>query len=563
MARTSRKGILQISEHKQSQLWNTAIYTRLSIEDNGQNADESISNQETLLNTFVKSYSDLKLIKSYTDNGETGTNFMRPAWENLMDDIKKQTVNCIVVKDLSRLGRNYIEAGDYLERVFPFISIRFIAINDRYDSEKILFQDSGMEVPLRNLINDFYAKDISKKVKSALEMKKKRGEFIGSSAPYGYLLKNNHLYPDPETKTVVKRIFSLKNEAITNYEIAAVLNRATIPCPSRHKCERGDKRYQKYADALWQPQAIERILRDEVYIGNTIHRYNCSLYSSHPRKMKQENWQRIENTHEQLIEKGLFIHVNEITKRGNEYRNEMKKIENPAYPDVLQGILKCGICGSSIRRDKDIKTKKGKKIAKYYYYCATKYAHENAECNHKRVIDKRIHEIILRQITLQVGLIAKADEMIENLAKEKNNQAGMERWNKIRDIEQEIKRFPIANSDLYEEMKAGKFTKSEYTYKKKQIKEKQKELLLVHQQLSINKHLQKCQKNQTEEQKLWMNKYKKFIGAKCLNREMVVELLDKVEVYNNNSIKITYKFKNEFDSIMSTIAAYGGLQNVI
>lgn len=309
MARVSRK--IKQTEYEKVQTISgpAAAYVRLSVLDNGQDTDESIINQKTMLTEFIKLCIDLQLVQCYVDNGKTGTDFERSGWRNLMDDIRQEKIKCIVVKDLSRLGRNYIEAGEYVEKIFPRFGVRLIAINDRYDSENILFQGNGLELSLRNLINDLYSKDISKKVKSSFESKKNSGEYIGSCAPYGYILSDNHLYPDESVKAIVKRIFQLKIKGIPNHKIASILNAESIPCPSKYKCECKEKRYRKYTDALWQSQAIGRILRNEVYIGNTVYKHDCSIYSQKPRKLPTQQWQRIENTHEPLVSRQIFEQV--------------------------------------------------------------------------------------------------------------------------------------------------------------------------------------------------------------------------------------------------------------
>lgn len=320
MARISRRN--QLPETLGPIYWNSASYARLSLEDNGRDSDESIVNQADMIETFAKRYPEIHLLNQYIDNGKTGTDFNRPEWERLMTDVNTGEINCIIVKDLSRLGRNYIEAGEYLEKVFPSLGVRFISINDQYDSESILFRECKWEASLRNLINDFYSKDISRKVHSSFQTKKNNGFYIGSSAPYGYQLRQGKLQIDGFASGVVQRIYKLKSAGLSDYKIAELLNEEGIACPSKYKCNCGDKRYCGYGNAMWQPQAVKRILKDEVYIGNTVHRYDCSIYSTGRRKMSPESWQRIEGTHEALVDKQLYHFVRRIYQKNENERKE-------------------------------------------------------------------------------------------------------------------------------------------------------------------------------------------------------------------------------------------------
>ena len=214
--------------------YSTAAYVRLSMEDSGKIDGYSLQNQEALLMEFINSHSDLHLHKMYVDNGFTGTQFERPAFEEMMQDMRDGIINCIVVKDLSRLGRNYLEAGNYLEQIFPFFKVRFISITDGYDSISPDFTDEALIIPLRNIINEGYAKDISIKVSSAFETRKKQGKYMAKNPVYGYLKDpedKNHLVIDPEASLIVKRIFQMRLDGTSLGKIAKMLNDEGIPCP--------------------------------------------------------------------------------------------------------------------------------------------------------------------------------------------------------------------------------------------------------------------------------------------------------------------------------------------
>lgn len=323
MARVSRK-VQSVPSFKEKKFWKAALYVRLSIEDNGLQKRESVDNQLGLLLNFVKQLEDIIVVQTYIDNGETGTDLERPEWEKLIHEVKNKKINCIVVKDLSRFARNYIEAGDYLEKIFPFLDVRFIAVNDCYDSSNLLFKENELTVSLKNLINDYYAKDISNKIMSSFRIKKDNGEFIGSKAPYGYLLKDNHFILDKEAADVVKMIFELTLQGNSVYAIAKILNEKQILSPSAYACKKGVKKYRNSQNVLWQAQAVTRILYNETYIGNLVQeRTNKSIHTKEKIGLRSEDkWIIIPNAHEAIVDKKTFEEIQKIKQRNREIRKK-------------------------------------------------------------------------------------------------------------------------------------------------------------------------------------------------------------------------------------------------
>ena len=237
MARTSRKPG-KAAEQIKDPVMKIALYVRLSNEDNGGKSEDGIDNQLELLLDFVRKLEnmeprkdssmpyrkEIEIIETYMDNGQTGTDFERPGWERMMEDVKCGRINCVIVKDLSRFARNYLEAGDYLEKIFPFLGVRFIAVNDHFDSAGEIYQEKELVIDFKNLANDYYSKDISKKVMSAFRIKKEQGLFIGSKAPYGYVLENNKYVIEQPAADIVRRIFEMKIQGTSAYKIANILN---------------------------------------------------------------------------------------------------------------------------------------------------------------------------------------------------------------------------------------------------------------------------------------------------------------------------------------------------
>lgn len=278
MARTKRKinPILPEAEAPApaQKKYRTAAYVRLSVVDSGKPGADTIEGQKNLLLHFIENDQSLTLYGLFCDNGRTGTDFERPEFEKLMEAVKHGEVDCIVVKGLSRFGRNYKETGNYLERIFPFLGVRFIAVNDGFDTLTAERGADGYLVPLKNLINEVYSKDISKKSGSALATKQTNGDFIGAWAPYGYrkCVDDPHkLEPDEATASVVRQIFQWRAEGMSITRIAKKLNDSGIPSPSAYLYNTGVCKTEKYNGAIWHIQAVKIILTRQVYIGHMAH----------------------------------------------------------------------------------------------------------------------------------------------------------------------------------------------------------------------------------------------------------------------------------------------------
>lgn len=274
---------------------------------------------------------DMEFVSLFCDNGRTGTDFDRPQFEKMMDEVRKGTINCIVVKDLSRFGRNYKETGNYLERIFPFLGVRFIAVNDSFDTLTAERTQEGYIVPLKNLINEVYSKDISRKIDAALTMKQRRGEFIGAWAPHGYRKDpedKHHLVINEETAPTVRQIFKWRSEGVSVVQIGRRLNDAGILSPSAYLYETGEVRTEKYKGVLWHTQILKSILAHPVYIGHMVQgRKKQSFYEGKRQTYVDEaNWIIVRHTHEPIIDEKTFEKVRQIAnQRRTAYHDRLGK----------------------------------------------------------------------------------------------------------------------------------------------------------------------------------------------------------------------------------------------
>jgi len=308
----------QPAVQERERIYPTIGYARLSIAETRDRKDnQALQNQKTLLRDYVQGKSDLRLLEICEDNGETGTNFNRSGFERMMEYIRAGKANCIVVKDLSRFGRDYIEAGNYLEHVFPLIGVRFISIVDGYDSADATTADC-LTIALKNLVNQMYSMDISRKSGSILREKMLRGEFIGGFAAYGYIkdpLDKHHMIIDPEPAAVVREIFQRKLNGASNTEIARWLNGSGILSPGCYRYQKGiilDKKFELRKP--WITQTIIGILRNQVYTGDMVQgRRRSEFYAGKPdRKLPKEDWCVVRNTHEPIISRKEFEAVQAI-----------------------------------------------------------------------------------------------------------------------------------------------------------------------------------------------------------------------------------------------------------
>ncbi len=355
--------------------YKVGAYLRLSKEEFTDNKESnSIINQKQIINSYINEHSNLEVVDYYIDDGYSGTDFNRPEFKRLLNDLKNKKVNTIIVKDLSRLGRNYIEVGNYIENIFPMLKVRFISINDNIDSKEDLDYIQDI-IPLKNITNDYYAKDISRKVRSVLDAKKLKGEFIGSFAPYGYVkdIEDKHkLVVDKDIANIVKKIFDMTLEGKSRKEIAIKLNDLKVEPP-------GSK--INGINKSWNSDMLTRILRNETYIGTLIQgkkkRVNYRIHKIVG--VDREEWIIIPNHHNAIISKEKFEKVQAILNKKLGYRNKK---------DLFSGYLKCPIC------EKSLIIKKSKNYE--YYYCSS-FVRDNSCTNHS-IRKERLYELVLENM---------------------------------------------------------------------------------------------------------------------------------------------------------------------
>ena len=539
MARKSRVAgnVIDIVPVKNG-VYRTGIYARLSSEDREEDA---LENQIYLLKSHVEGQTDMILMDTYVDNGFSGTNFQRPQFIRMMEDVMSGKINCIVVKDLSRFGRNYIETGNYIENVFPFLNVRFVSVTDEFDT----VNGDGVEamvVSFKNLVNDVYAKDISRKIISAFRTKQKNGEYIGLVAPFGYLKSEdnkNKFVIDGQTAPVVQLIFRWYADGKGLDSIARTLNEMDIDCPRKYRYRIGVTISDRYKDSRWGRSAVKTILTNRAYIGDMVQgkvkQELCNNISK--QYVAKEEWIVAENTHEPIVDRELFLTVQELIEeksREQAERREKSGIRGHKEENLLKGYLRCGCCGKSFNLSQ---TMRAGKITRQYY-CSGYQALRRAYCTNK----DRIHKDILEQTVWQTIQTCILQLIEEKRLKDKTMSTNSHIEEKrIAQIDREIRQLSGKIADLYKDTVEGIIDDSEYLLFKMNFT-KQKEVL----EAERKQLLAEVEKSKKKPQDVSAADYlKKCRGNSKLTRQMVETFVDGVKIYGKNRIEVQLLCRDE------------------
>jgi site-specific DNA recombinase len=505
-----------------SKIYNACIYARLSRDDGDKLESDSITNQKALIRDFLSNHPEIHVVSEKTDDGYSGVNFDRPAFQEMMGEIRSGKVNCVVVKDLSRFGRNYIEAGNYIERVFPFMGVRFIAINDSYDSLDKNQSDS-LIIPFKNLINDAYCKDISVKIRSQLEIKRKKGQFIGAFAVYGYLKDDedhNKLVVDVYASEVVRAIFKWKLEGMSQGRIADKLNMQGVLCPMEYKISLGMKvqtNFRVHKKAMWSPVSVTRILTNEIYTGVLVQGKsgtpNYKVKKVMPKD--EEEWIRVEDSHPAIITKRNFETVQRILQKDI----RIAPAEKIVYP--FSGYLKCADCGQNMVRKHYVVG--GKEYT--YFICSTRKAKKG--CSTHSIDEDTLTASVLNAIKNHIDMILEAEHLLELVESLPENQQNVFNYDaQIVKLREEIERNKTFKLKLYENLQEGMIGQDEYFLFKKSYAMKIQE---AEQAIAAIEAEREQMVHNNREQLSWTEVFKQYQNITEVTRNVVVDLIDHIE----------------------------------
>lgn len=523
------------------------LYLRKSYTDDRTVESDSITNQRKLIEDFVSKHPDIELVHERIDDGYSGIVFDRPAFKEMMQAIGKGEINCVIVKDLSRLGREYNETFTYLRRIFPQMGVRFIAITDNIDTLNEAVT-GDLAVSFKGVINDEYCRDISIKVRSALNIKRANGEFVGSIPVYGYIKdenNKNHLVPDEYASRVVQDIFKMRIDGYSADRIAAELNRLGINSPREYKKAKGmpvqNNSFGNKHCGKWSATTIIRILKDEIYTGKLIQgkRGTPNYKIKEIVDRSPDEIYITENAHEAIINGRDFDTVQRLMQLDTRIAPQEEKVH------IFSGMLICGCCGARMTRK--ILSYKDKKY--FYYYCPTG---KKKGCTGGNMIkEDDLIECVLSTIKGHIKNIVDIKTLIETISEKRIN---ITLYNKIsaqiEETKEQLKRTNAYKSTLYENFISGILNKEDYRELKKRYNadaEKYATALSEFQQ-----QLDDCANN-TSKKLQWIEQFQRFENITELDRCTVIHLLSSICIYDKTHLQITFNFEDEYKSILQEL----------
>ena len=525
-----------------------AEYIRLSYTDDKSNESDSVGNQRKLIENFVAHNPDIEVVAEKIDDGYSGILFDRPAFKEMMQDITDGKINCVIVKDLSRLGREYIETGRYLRRVFPAYGVRFIAINDNIDTAR---DNSGddLAVSVKNIMNEAYCRDISIKTRSSLDIKRRNGDFVGAFTVYGYIKSEdnkNRLEIDPYAANIVRTIFRMRLEGSSASRIASELNRLCILSPLAYKKNKGfpyaKGGYADNEDCKWSATTIIHILKDETYTGVLVQgkqgtpHYKLKTLEQHP----ASEWIRVPDAHEAIIERHDFDLVQRI-----------RHLDTRTAPDkgsvyIFSGILICGCCGNRMTR----KTNRAGGKEYHYYYCPTGKKHG---CDNPVMVkESDLVECVRVSLKGHIDNVVSLEALLSGIDQVKiNQQLAHEYAEQVSENERQLEKAMEFKARLYENLVQGFITKEEYPlYKGKYTAEAERIKAAI---AELKDKLTDVMENRSERNR-WMTHFAQFSTLETLDRKAVVQLIQSITIIGKKELAIKFNYDNEYNKALAMVA---------
>lgn len=531
-------------------IYYAAIYLRLSKEDGDTSSGEkkesnSIANQRKLIEDYLNKHPEITLVQEFCDDGYTGANFDRPDFQRMMEQVKQRKINCIIVKDLSRFGRDYIDSGKYIEKIFPSLGIRFIAINDNYDSAQSHQAGNEIILPFKNLINDSYSRDISIKIRSNLDIKRRNGEFVGSHVVYGYRRSEedkNKLVIDQTVAPIIQSIFAMKLDGFSPAQIADKLNNDGVPSPYEYKRLSGSKYqsgFKKQIQTDWGAKAIYRILKNEMYTGTLVQgKTTTPNHKVKTRTTKDESdWMRTENAHDAIIPPALFDTVQRIM---------LEDTRSPSGDDsvhLFSGKVFCADCQNTMVRKRTRSAGK-----EYVYFVCNTNKMDKKSCDSHSIKEQAVCDVALAVIQAQVALALDLEAALGQLNGISWERREMERINaKIVRQEEIIEHNKQMKAHLYEDFKSEMITREEYDIFKAEFDKGIQEAKDAIARLVGNKN--QISSGLTEQQS-WLAQFREYENIQELNRRVVVHFIDRIEIAADKQVHVFLNNADQFQAIV-------------
>ena len=524
--------------------YRAALYIRLSREDGDKTESDSVVNQKRLLTNFVNNQPDIELHDCYIDDGYSGASFNRPDFLRMMADVYAQKINCVIVKDSSRFGRNASESGRYLGEIFPRLQVRYIAVNDAIDSGKsqsiaIDFLNNTM----RGMINEYYVAANSESIRSTLDMERRRGLFVGAFAKYGYKkdpADRHKLLIDEEAAEVVRLIYRMYLNGTGMRTIVRTLNERGIPNPSNYKCQAGLNFQARTIgkSILWCDKTVRRILQDEMYTGDMIQGMfrKASYKDKAIIALPQEEWIRVNDTHEAIISKEDFERVQRMLG------SHAKSSQVTGEIGLFAGLIRCADCGHALIKKSSRNANNPEK--RYTYYRCSSYNKCRGACTAHTIRHEKVYDTVLACIQKMVEIAVDADEVISEMKRNRTESYSIDLRARLSQQEQELEKVKHRMADLYPDYKDGILNADQYKLNKQQYERQQQQLQANIESIKASiDHIDSP--NQTN---AFIEHFKQHGNIDTLTRPLLIELIDHITVSADGEMEITFNFADAFQT---------------
>ena len=547
MARTSKKAKeIQQSVKMAECIWNAGIYARLSV-DMHDRKNESIDTQIEIAKEYIGKSENIVLAECYTDLGKTGTNFEREGFEKLMADIRRHKINCVIVKDFSRFGRNYIEIGNYMEKIFPFFNVRFISVSDGYDSHRTQGENDVLMIHLKNVVNELYARDCAEKVRAIKRSKMEQGCYVGGIPSYGYYGRwingKKVLFPEEGACDVVRKIYHLFDEGKGIRQIISWLYEQHVHRPSEYK--RVGHVYSEEGELLkqWSDQTIRTILTNPVYIGTLVQiRAGDKIYRNGERHhIEPDEVAAVEHAHEPIISEDLFYRVS--TKIEEKRKTELlkKRMPEDTLPeDIYKDLIYCGECGGKLRRICGLNKKSYQvSIRSYSYGCPNIQRIDALKCDSHFISFHAVNRIVLETLRKEFHLSGVRMKTLADYNRKQAEQKEKNAEKRKGDIQARIQDLDIEMSSIYIQYRAGRIDKEAFLNLKVNREKEKSNLMMELSKQEINvQHIRK----EAEEMNHFIRCLWKGKGSAELDSQAVRCLVKKITVYKDRRVEILFHF---------------------
>ncbi len=536
-----------MEQKTENRVYRAAIYVRLSKEDGDKEESDSIVNQKDLIKSYLSGRQDITACMECVDDGYSGADFERPGFRRMMKEIQAGDIDCVIVKDLSRFGRNFVETGRYIDQTFPSLGVRFIAVNDGFDSLNGWTSSDRILIPFKNLINDAYCRDISIKIRSQLEIKRKKGDFIGSFAVYGYRKDpddRHKLVVDGYAAGVVRDIFKWKLEGASQQRIADRLNSRGELSPMEYKRSCGlnyQSGFQVNPKAKWTAVAVGRILRDESYIGTLVQGKRTTPNHKVKKTIQKppREWVRVENNHAPVIDREDFYAVERLLLQ------DMRVAPKEEAVYLFSGLVFCGDCHQNMVRNSVCRN--GKTYV--YYMCGNNRA--NRACTSHRISEPVLEQSVLQALKQHTRVILDMERILEYIETLPLGQEEMRKANaQLVKRQEEVARYNRLKKSLYGSMMDGLLSKSEYQELKAIYDTKMQQAQAAGTKLE--EEMENLLKDRSGN-RAWIERFRQRQDFTELTRHMAVTLIDRIDVYEGCCIQIHFKYQDGFARTMDLL----------